>query len=234
MQKREESEMDYALLADAVGPRSGATQEWVYRVLREGIVSGELAGGTQLKQDEISAALNVSHIPVREALRQLEAQGLVTIHPNRGASVTQLSLDTLVNMMEIRAAISVSMLRSAVPVMTEADFDELSEIIEEQRRETDPTQHELLNYKFHDVFSRCAKNRVADVLMEILHANIDRYLRDAFYSDDASREFSINEHEKILTACRARDVEQAAALLQQHIMEAKHRIPEDAALLQKH
>ncbi len=221
--------MDYAKLADAVGPRLGATQEWVYRVLRQGIISGTLTGGTQLKQDEISAALNVSHIPVREALRQLEAQGLVTIHPNCGASVTKLARDTLVNMMEIRSAISVSMLRSAVPVMTDADFDELAAVIDEQRRETDPTRHELLNYKFHDVFSRCAKNRVADVLMDILHANIDRYLRDAFYASDPDREYSINEHEQILSACRAGDVEKAASLLEQHILDAKRRIPEQLA-----
>ena len=77
--------MDYKAIAATVPPRNGAgTQDWVYRVIREGIISGELAGGTQLKQDEISEALNVSHIPVREALRQLEAQKLVTIHPNRG------------------------------------------------------------------------------------------------------------------------------------------------------
>ena len=68
--------MDYRELAETVGPRTGATQEWVFRVLREGIISGKLKGGTQLKQDEVSAALTVSHIPVREALRQLEFPNL--------------------------------------------------------------------------------------------------------------------------------------------------------------
>ena len=52
--------MNYSSIAEQIGPRTGATQEWVYRVLRHGIVSGELPGGAQLKQDEISAALNVS------------------------------------------------------------------------------------------------------------------------------------------------------------------------------
>ena len=102
--------MDYRELAEAVGPRTGATQEWVFRVLREGIISGKLKGGTQLKQDEVSAALTVSHIPVREALRQLEAQGLVTIHPNRGSTVTQLTRSTLEDMMEIRSSISSQLL----------------------------------------------------------------------------------------------------------------------------
>ena len=94
--------MDYKAIADQMGPRVGATQEWIFHVLREGIISGLLPGGMQLKQDEISAALNVSHIPVREALRRLEAQGLVRIHPNRGASVTQLTRDMLLDMMDFK------------------------------------------------------------------------------------------------------------------------------------
>ena len=83
--------MDYKAIAERLGPRSKVAQEWVYQVLKSGIVSGELKPGTQLKQDEISAALNVSHIPVREAVRRLEATGLVVIHQNRGASVSALS-----------------------------------------------------------------------------------------------------------------------------------------------
>ena len=125
--------MDYRELAETVGPRTGATQEWVFRVLREGIISGKLKGGTQLKQDEVSAALTVSHIPVREALRQLEAQGLVTIHPNRGSTVTQLSRSTLEDMMEIRASISYYIARRAIPLLSAEDLDELQEVIEEQK-----------------------------------------------------------------------------------------------------
>ena len=62
--------MDYKAIAEQVGPRVGATQEWIFHVLREGIISGRLPGGMQLKQDELSAALHVSNIPVREALRR--------------------------------------------------------------------------------------------------------------------------------------------------------------------
>ncbi|MBQ2202138.1 MAG: GntR family transcriptional regulator, partial [Clostridia bacterium] len=130
--------MDYKALAANVENREGfGTQEWVYRVLRAGIVNGTLPGGMQLKQDEISSALNVSHIPVREALRQLEAQQLVTIHANRGATVTELSRDMLINTMQVRAAISVAMLAVAVPRMTEEDFRALDAILEELRSTTD-------------------------------------------------------------------------------------------------
>ena len=219
--------MDYRELAEAVGPRTGATQEWVFRVLREGIISGKLQGGTQLKQDEVSAALTVSHIPVREALRQLEAQGLVTIHPNRGSTVTQLTRSTLEDMMEIRASISYYIARRAVPLLTAEDLDELQSVIEEQKAAQDLFEEERLNYKFHEVLTRRAKNRVADMFIELIHSNADRYLRDALYADPDRRSLSIAEHQAILDACRAGDAEKASTLLHDHILEARKYIPED-------
>lgn len=220
--------MDYKALAASVGSRDGSgTQEWVYRVLRTGIVNGTLPAGTQLKQDEISAALNVSHIPVREALRQLEAQKLVTIHTNRGATVTELSRATLIDMMEVRAAIAVATLTSSIPRMTEEDFAELEGIIAEQKQASELFLVEELNYRFHEVLTRRAKNPVADMLMEIIHANIDRYLRSAFYSDAMDRAVSIGEHEQILEACKKGDAKTAGELLHDHILDASSRIPDN-------
>lgn len=220
--------MDYKQLATSVGSREGAgTQDWVYRVLRTGIVNGNLPGGTQLKQDEISTALNVSHIPVREALRQLEAQNLVTIHPNRGATVTELSRKLLIDMMQVRAAISTAILETAIPRMTDDDFAELDAIIDKQRNASELFPVEHLNADFHDALTREACNPVADMLMEIIHANIDRYLRSGFYSSADDRAVSIREHEAIVNACRARDVEGAKKLLHDHIMDATSRIPAD-------
>ena len=219
--------MDYKALAANVENRDGfGTQEWVYRVLRAGIVNGALPGGMQLKQDEISSALNVSHIPVREALRQLEAQHLVTIHANRGATVTELSREMLINSMKVRAAISVAMLREAVPCMTEEDFATLDAILEEQRKVSDTLASEKLNIRFHEVLTAKANNPIADMLMEIIQANINRYLRSGFYGDAAEREVSVVEHEKILAACKAGDVDEAVKLLQSHIMDAAALIPE--------
>ena len=217
--------MNYKSIAEQIGPRTGATQEWVFRVLRQGIVSGELPGGTQLNQDEISAALNVSHIPVREALRQLEAQGLVRIHPNRGASVTQLSRRTLLDMMEVRATLSVTALRNSAPLLTEEDYRALDEVIAAQKRETDLYRTEELNYRFHELLSYHAENSISDLLMEIIHANIDRYLRKNFYGGAATRARSIGEHEQIVAACRAGEYDRACDLLRDHILNAKDYIP---------
>ncbi len=221
--------MDYRAIAERMGPRVGATQEWIFQVLREGIVSGQLPGGTQLKQDEISAALNVSHIPVREALRRLESQGLVRIHPNRGASVTQLERGMLLDMMEVRATLSVMMLKNSAPLLTAGDFDRLEETIAAQRLTNDLFRSEELNYRFHDILSSRAENSMAGLLLELVHANIDRYLRAGFYNQQDTREVSIGQHEAILAACRAGEFERACDLLRDHILNAKEFIPETLA-----
>ena len=75
-------------IAEEMQQRSMAARDWVFQVLRTAIIRGVLPGGMPLRQDEISAQLSVSHIPVREAFRQLDAQGLVRIYPNRGAVVS--------------------------------------------------------------------------------------------------------------------------------------------------
>ena len=219
--------MDYKAIAEQVGPRVGATQEWIFHVLREGIISGKLPGGMQLKQDEISAALNVSHIPVREALRRLEAQGLVRIHANRGAAVTELTRSELLDMMEVRATLSVMMMRNSAPMLTKADFDALDEIVRQQRETSvdDIVRSEELNYKFHEILTSHAKNSMANFLLELVHANIDRYLRASFYGTQQTREVSINEHEAIMLTCREGDYESACNLLRDHILNAKQFIP---------
>ena len=219
--------MDYKAIADQVGPRVGATQEWIFHVLREGIISAKLPGGMQLKQDEISAALNVSHIPVREALRRLGAQGLGRIHPNRGAAVTELTRSELLDMMEVRATLSVMLLRNSAPLLTKADFDAMEEVVKQQRETAneDLVRSEELNYRFHEILTSHAANSMANFLLELVHANIDRYLRASFYGTPQTREVSINEHELIIMTCREGDFEAAGNLLRDHILNAKEFIP---------
>ncbi|MCL2696182.1 MAG: GntR family transcriptional regulator [Clostridiales bacterium] len=219
--------MELKQLTKTTKSKRGPAQEWVFKVIRSAIVKGEFPPGMQLKQDEISAQLNVSHIPVREALRQLEAQGLVTIHPNRGAQVSKLSRASIEDMMEVRAYLSASLLKSAVPAMTATDLNKLAAILEEQKAESDLMKVEKLNYRFHKLLTSRAKNHVGDIMIEIMHANIDRYLRSAFYAREDTRAVSLAEHEKIFEACEAHDAQLASDLLQQHILATRSRIPAD-------
>jgi len=84
---------------------------------------------------------------------------------------------------------------------------------------------EELNYKFHEILTSHAKNSMANFLLELVHANIDRYLRANFYGTAQTREVSINEHEMIIQTCREGDFESASKLLRDHILNAKQFIP---------
>ena len=83
-------------------------------------------------------------------------------------------------MMEVRATLSVMMLKNSAPLLTREDFDKLEEIVKEQRGTSDEdiVRSEELNYKFHDILTSRAENSMASLLLELVHANIDRYLRE--------------------------------------------------------
>ena len=103
----------------------------------------------------------------------------------------------------------------------------LEEIVRQQRETSveDIVRSEELNYKFHEILTSHAKNSMANFLLELVHANIDRYLRASFYGTPQTREVSINEHEAIMLTCREGDYESACNLLRDHILNAKQFIP---------
>src|ERR1700726_1444937 len=108
--------------------------------LREQIIRGEIPEGAQLRQDAIATQYQVSRIPVREALRQLDAEGLITIVPNRGAVVPELSPDDIEELFSIRALLEPEVLKLSIPRLTQADFAEaeavLNKYIGELQRES--------------------------------------------------------------------------------------------------
>ncbi|NJK45661.1 MAG: GntR family transcriptional regulator [Pleurocapsa sp. SU_196_0] len=100
--------------------RSRTTPDAVSSTLREAIVRGVLRAAQPLKADDIAAQLGVSHIPVREALRQLEAEGLVTIYPNRGAIVASLSEADILEIYDIRTTLETAALEHSLPHLSPA------------------------------------------------------------------------------------------------------------------
>lgn len=220
--------MGYREIGETI-PRTSAS-EWVYRILRKGIVSGEFKGGMQLKQDEISAALNVSHIPVREALRRLESEGLVTIHQNRGAQVTGLSRRDIADMMEVRSSLAVLELKHSIGKFTEEDFAEMDACIAKQRGTDGADASSELNRQFHALLGKYADNPCAATFKQLIYDNTDRYLRYHYYTPEEARAISANEHEAIMNACREKDMRKACELLHDHIVNALIFIPEEEDL----
>ncbi|MDR1620079.1 MAG: GntR family transcriptional regulator [Clostridiales bacterium] len=217
---KEQISVNLGQIAKELLPRSMAARDWVFQVLRAAIVRGVLPGGIPLRQDEISVALNVSHIPVREAFRQLEAQGLVRIYPNRGAVVTRLTLQEMEDIMDVRAVLEVGALAAAIPLMRDVTIETAQAILDEAHNTTDPHKLEDLNSCFHFTLYEPVQNQTLFKLIEQMHANVDRYIR-AYYSEAENHAASKAQHDELLYACKERDIEAARNILYEHISSTK-------------
>ncbi len=215
--------MDLKKIAEEMQPRSMAARDWVFQVIRTAIVRGELPGDMPLRQDEISTALSVSHIPVREAFRQLEAQGLVRIYPNRGAVVTKLSCKELSDVMDTRILLEVGALRLALPHITEEDLARARELLELFSKEKDPIKGAELNLKLHFSLYDPCDNQTLLSLIDQMHANVDRYITPFFGKEEVSAElYTVDEHSQIISACESSDTELATAILRTHLQRTKN------------
>jgi DNA-binding GntR family transcriptional regulator len=187
--------------------------------LRAAILSGRLAAGTRINQDRMAAEHGVSHIPVREALRRLEAEGLVTFAPRRGFFVARLSAADAAELGEMRAALEPLALRLALPRLGDAALDAAEAAIEASERAADLAAWAKWNWRFHrGLYAPCARPRLLETL-ENLWRGADRYLRVVWQAADW-QERSQREHRAILRACRKGDGEKAAALVAGHVTAA--------------
>ncbi len=202
--------------------------------LREQIISGELREGEQLRQDAIAAQFQVSRIPVREALRHLEAEGLITIVANRGAVVSALSPEEIEELFEIRAVLECYVLRHAIAALTEQDFHHAEAILREYEQslehESDIAQWGQWNWRFHSVLYAPAKRPVLMSLLKTLNNNCDRYTRlHLLFTREQHR--AGQAHRELLAACRTRNADIAADALWQHIVNAGQYLKE---FIQRH
>ncbi|MGE5204614.1 MAG: GntR family transcriptional regulator [Chlamydiota bacterium] len=203
-------------------PRQSLTSA-VAEKLREQIIRGEIPEGSQLRQDAIANQYQVSRIPVREALRQLDAEGLITIVPNRGAVVPALSPDDVEELFTIRALLEPEVLKLSVPALTEDDFQRADTILRKYMKELGREQHVSawgrLNWDFHSIlYSRAGRPHMMNIIRNV-NANGERYTRLQLYLTHGMKRAN-REHHEMLELCRKRDVTGACELLRQHILYA--------------
>mgnify|MGYP002146122192 FL=1 len=192
--------------------------------LRDKILRGELREGEQLRQHAIAAEFDVSRIPLREAFRQLEAEGLIKIIDHRGAVVSALSPDEIEELFEIRAALEGVTLRQAVPRLTDEDLERAEKSLKAYEQalndESDFDVWGELHWQFHSTLYAAANRTRSLSLIQTINNNADRYIRlHILFSRDAHRH-SKDEHRAILELCRQRDAEAASQMLEQHISKA--------------
>jgi DNA-binding GntR family transcriptional regulator len=220
--------MDLETASDSAIPRQSLTSA-VADKLRDQIIRGEIPEGTQLRQDAIATQYQVSRIPVREALRQLDAEGLISIVPNRGAVVPALSPDDVEELFSIRALLEPEVLKLSIPHLTEEDFSEadavLQKYVNELQRDDHVSAWGRLNWQFHSIlYSRANQPRFMAVIRNVNNSG-ERYTRLQLYLTHGIKRAN-EEHHQILQLCRKRDVTAACNLLRQHIQYASGSLKE--------
>lgn len=214
--------MGLSTATESAIPRQSLTSA-VADKLRDQIIRGEITEGTQLRQDAIATQYQVSRIPVREALRQLDAEGLIAIVPNRGAVVPALSPDDIEELFSIRALLEPEVLKRSIPHLTEENLAEAKAVlrtyVNELRREDHVSEWGRLNWQFHSIlYSRANQPRSLAIIRNVNNSG-ERYTRLQLYLTHGIKRAN-EEHHKILELCRQRDVQAACKLLREHIQYA--------------
>lgn len=195
----------------------------VAELLRHRILTGQLRGGQPIRQEHLAAELGVSRIPLREALKQLAAEGFVTIASHKGAVVAELSVAEVEELFDLRLRLETWLLELAMPTMAAAEIAELEANLKEQRRPDVLPRWGELNWHLHEIMYRPAGRPITLRLLKNIHDKIDRYLR-LEVTMRAGRDRGLAEHEALVTACRKRDLPGALTLLERHIKETKRSL----------
>ena len=184
--------------------------------LRDLILSGAFGIGVPLKQEVLAKRFGVSRIPVREALKRLEAEGLVDHTPHQGSVVASQSIPELLEALDIRIGLETRALKLAIPNMKAADFKAARDIIKRYDASDSPREWSELNLEFHlTLYRPCARPKLLRMIEDLVKG-IGIHLR-AVQSYKVGRKVPQEEHRLILKACQDKDVALAVRLLERHI-----------------
>jgi DNA-binding GntR family transcriptional regulator len=205
------------LLRSGVQGISRTTQANVVEYLRRAILSGELPPGTRLVQADLATALQVSVTPIREALWELNSQGLVDFGAFRGAVVHVPTLTELKDIFEVRMALLPACTHRGVTQTTPQKLDQAAAILNQMEAEADQTRWMALNRDFHNCLYGTKPNQHLQSVLERLGDIATIYINLSFAHNTAERSVSEQEHRDILAAYRVGDADQAIALSLSHI-----------------
>jgi DNA-binding GntR family transcriptional regulator len=211
---------------------SSVASQRIADVLADRILSGDLSPGARIKQDELATELRTSRIPVREALRILDARGLITVRANAGAWVTRMNLHDLELSYEIRERIEPLLLLDSLPRLTEEDDAQLRRLQEAIEANDDVEQFLVLDRQFHwQSYGRHQAPQLAS-MVERLWDTTQAYRR-AFIRLTSGQDSWVvyAEHRLLLDAILRRDADTAAAVLALHIRRTRRSLASRPDLL---
>jgi DNA-binding GntR family transcriptional regulator len=187
--------------------------------IRNAVLSGEMRPGTRIRQELLAAHFGASRIPVREALKQLENEGLVVLEPNRGAWIADVNSEESIEVYKIREAVEPLAIFESVPRLTDTDIDSLDATMRELESVTTVEDYIQLDRDFHlRTYSRARMPQLLAMVERFWNSTQHfrrQFVKEAFAKDGLP--FSDPQHLLLMDAIRGRDAEGAQALVRLHI-----------------
>ena len=194
----------------------------VFQQLKNSILAGEFENGAELREIALAKKLGVSRTPVREALRQLEQEGLVEIYPNRGAYVKGITYKDVEDIFRIRARLEGLCAEMAVSSITHEQLDKLDEIILLSKfyEEKKDMEHLLkMDSQFHEVLFESCGSKMLEHQLKDYHQYVQKARLRSLKRQERAKK-STQEHEEILLAIKDREAKRADELATRHILNA--------------
>lgn len=213
------------------------TPDHIADALRDAILSGTLTDGQELNQVALAEHFGVSRVPVREALRQLQAEGLISAKAHHRAVVTSLTMEHIVEIFEIRILLESYLLEKAIPNSDAAHLAALEDLLDRLDAIEDHHEWVATNREFHRLLYQPSERTITIALVEQLGARIERYLTAWSAGEGVQRMAEAGaEHRAILAAVGEKDVRRARTELELHIMRTRQgveHLPPSAEASQK-
>ena len=210
------------------GSTNGIACETIFRGVKAEILAGKLKPGQKLRQEELARRYGISRTPVRDALKKLEAEGLVTFQSNRYATLPQLDLGEFKEVYSIRGVLEPLAARLAAPRLTEKNLEHLTDLVkrmEEASRLDELGNWLILDYEFHhSLFKPSDSPRLLKLISSFW--NSSHHFRRAYCKLPGRIQKAEKMHCRLLAAAEARDEEMLALLTRTHIQDSLNGILE--------
>jgi DNA-binding GntR family transcriptional regulator len=204
----------WAIAANNEGRRTA--HEFVKESLRRAILRGDLSGGARLIQSDLATTLHVSTTPVREALRDLATEGLITLDRHRGGVVRELNWSEMEEIRLIRQQLEPLAVRLVIEHITDGELEEADRLRQRMAKERDLGNWVELNTQFHLVFHESTGvSRLASILKGFEESSAI-YVAQAQRWHPEIRRRADDEHQALIEALRAQDAKRAAAVMRGH------------------
>lgn len=207
---------------------SSSLKDRVYEYIKQKIITGKIEPKTHLKEAELSKAMNISRAPIREALNKLEKEDLVSIVPRKGAIVTDISIEEVKHIWEIRSILESYAARDASQKCSENELNNLENRLNKLLQKP----HDFSNYinsdlKVHELLFKHLENKMLKTIIKMVRQNSLRILNYTEGKKSLSENIAfvdINEHLQIIRALKTRNPKIAESSVFVHINNSKQRI----------